>query len=47
MATKIDMRSTEKPPRRAPDGKRVTFDRGRAKANGDGLPLKTAEVEKE
>jgi hypothetical protein len=32
---------------RTPDGKRVTFDRGQAKSNGEGLPLKTTKVEKE
>ncbi len=45
MATKLNTRSTKKN-RRAPDGKRVTFNRGRAKTNGGSLPLKTTEVEK-
>ena len=45
MATKLDTRSPKKG-RRTPGGKRVKFDRGRAKAD-DGLPIKTTEVEEE
>ncbi len=46
MATKLDTRAAKKG-RRVPDGKRMTFDHGQAKANGGGLPLKTTEAEKE
>ena len=45
MATKLDTRST-KNSGRAPAGKRMTFDRGQAKAEGSGLPLKTADVDR-
>ncbi len=43
MATKLDTSSRKG--RRAPAGKRVTFDRGQAKAEGRGLPIKTAKKE--
>lgn len=40
MATKLDSRSSSSS-RRVPDGKRVTFDGGKAKADGGRVPLKT------
>lgn len=43
MATKLDTRAAKKS--RLPDGKRLVFDRGQAKTNGSGLPLKTTEKE--
>lgn len=42
MATKLDTRPPKKG-RRVLGGKRVIFDRGQAKVDGDGLPLKTSE----
>ncbi len=45
MATKIN--SLGKKGKRSPDAKRVTFDGGVAKTNGEGLPMKTSAVEKE
>lgn len=44
MATKLNDR---KQGRRVPDGKRVTFERGQAKSGGAGLPMKTADAQKE
>ena len=44
MAIKLNTCATKKD-RRVPDGKRMTFDHGQAKANGGGLPLKTTEKE--
>ncbi len=46
MATKLNTHST-KNSGRTPDSKRVTFDRGQAKSGGSGLPMKTADVQKE
>lgn len=45
MVTKLNDRTQKG--RRTPDGKRVEFDRGQAKSNGGGLPLKTSDVQKE
>ncbi len=45
MATKLNDRKTGGS--RAPDSKRVKFDRGQAKTNGGSLPLKTGDVKKE
>lgn len=45
MATKLNDGKTGSS--RAPDGKRVTFDRGQAKAEDGSLPLKTGDVKKE
>lgn len=45
MATKLNDGKTGGS--RAPDGKRITFNRGRAKTDGGSLPLKTGDVKKE
>lgn len=45
MATKLNERKTGG--RRAPDGKRVEFDRGQPKSGGGSIPLKTSDVQKE
>ncbi len=47
MATKLNTPRSTTNGRRTPDGKRVTFDRGQAKSGGKGLPMKTADVQKE
>ncbi len=44
MAKKLDTRSI-KNSGRTPAGKRMTFDRGQAKTESGGLPLKTTEAE--
>ena len=44
MATKIKLGKKGKS---LPDSKRITFEGGIAKTNGEGLPMKTATVEKE
>lgn len=46
MATKLNPTSA-KTGGRVPAGKRVRFDRGQVKADGDGRPLKTAAEAKE
>ena len=44
MATKLN---DSRKGARVPDGKRVEFERGQAKSNGSGLPMKTSDVQKE
>lgn len=45
MANKLDR--TPKTGKRAPDGKRITFERGQAKTDVSATPLKTGDVKKE
>lgn len=44
MATKLNDRPPKTGNRRTSDSKRIKFERGQAKTNGDGLPLKTSDV---